>query len=195
MSNQLCNLGVTYPDHSVQICRSNKTILTQQRTSSCRTLHCPSCPMMDSSRMATLQADRDPRTIEANQPRCQRTRSLTSSPKLGGPSSASDKKPVERRVEAPIGLYRKRNEGVIREVIAILSNLHLRRQPCSVSALHRRHHNRRRTCRIRHHNVRQYSGTTPRVCCNEIHHPASRLSCSNGHHPTLLSAHCTLPPA
>jgi hypothetical protein len=52
-----CNLGVTYPSHSVQICRSNKTILNRQRTSSCRTLHCPSCPMMDSPRLTTLQAD------------------------------------------------------------------------------------------------------------------------------------------
>jgi hypothetical protein len=75
MSNQLCNLGVTYPSHSVQICRSNKTILNRQRTSSCQTLHCPSCAMMDSPRLATLQADRDPRPIVTNQPGCQRDRS------------------------------------------------------------------------------------------------------------------------
>jgi hypothetical protein len=70
-----CNLGVTYPSHSVQICRSNKTVLNRQRTSSCRTLHCPSCPMMDSPRLTTLQADRDSRPIVTNQPGRYRDRS------------------------------------------------------------------------------------------------------------------------
>jgi hypothetical protein len=52
-SNQLCNLENSYPSHSVQICRSNKTIISWQRTSSCQTLHCPSSyPMMDSPRLA-----------------------------------------------------------------------------------------------------------------------------------------------
>jgi hypothetical protein len=46
VTNQLYDLGVAYPSHRVQICRSNKTILNRQRTGSCRTLHCPSCSMI-----------------------------------------------------------------------------------------------------------------------------------------------------
>jgi hypothetical protein len=48
------------------------------------------------------------------------------------PSSCQETRrtPSQGEVKAPASLYRKRNKGVIKEVIAILPNLHLRRQPC-----------------------------------------------------------------
>jgi hypothetical protein len=102
MSNQLCDL--------VGVCRSNKPIMYQQRSGFCQTLHCPSFLVRDSSRLATLQADWDPRPTVKN-PEINQTRSWCLSgtdPKplaqssAARPSSASAENRVERRVKAPV---------------------------------------------------------------------------------------------